>query len=323
MDVIVLGGYGRAGSLCVHELVETTRARVVIAGRNAQRAQRAALSFGERATATYLDAADTRTLGGQLDDCALLVVCSSGPPLAALEQALETRTPLICPVPFYLSARSRESIAERAWQADVPVVLCAGAAPGMIGVLAESLVRKFPDLDEIRVASTGPWSATRSARADVEALRDQWKPDLARSSRRVKSQWDFPAPIGRRFVRLSQSLDLVDFERTHVIERVTCLEVDDRMIARGADRLLQRTRRDEFAVVAEAFTRPDAPDPAARITLLASDAACLAASVVGALARAILAGRVPSGLLTPREALNPGALIDVVRKRGATITGDA
>ncbi len=320
MDVIVLGGYGRAGSLCVSELVETTRARVVIAGRNAQRAQRAALSLGERATALYLDAADARTLRGQLDDCSLLVACSAGPPLAALEHAIETRTPLICPVPFHLSGRARETLAERAWQANVPVVLCAGASPGVIGVLAEKLVRDFRELDEIRIASTGPWSATRNARADVEALRDQWKPELARSSRRVKSQWDFPGPVGRRFVRLSRSLDLVDFERAHTVERVTYLEVDERMIARGAERLLQRTRRDEFAVVAEAFIRPDTLEPDARVSLLARDAACLAAFVVGALARAILAGRVPSGLLTPREALNPGGLLDTLRKRGAEIS---
>ena len=122
-EVIVLGGYGRVGSLCVRELLETTSARVVVAGRNAQRAESVALGFGERASGAYIDARDPRTFADQLESADLVVCCSGGEPIAALDAALETRTPFLCLSSFWLDPRATRNIAERAWQAQAPMSL--------------------------------------------------------------------------------------------------------------------------------------------------------------------------------------------------------
>ena len=319
-EVIVLGGYGRVGSLCVRELLETTSARVVVAGRNAQRAESVALGFGERASGAYIDVRDPRTFVDQLESAALVVCCSGGEPIAALDAALKTRTPFLCLSSFWLDPSATRKIAERAWQAQAPVVLNAGAVPGLPGVLAEQLVRQFESLDEIRLASSGPWAETASARSDLETLRAVFKPELDHGSRRGRSPWEFAQPIGRRFVRLSQSLDLEGFREAHVVRYLTYLEIDDRLLARGADRLLQRQQTRAFSLSAEAFRGPDDTEPAASIAIGAADAAAPAAVAAGVLARAILADRVPAGLQTPRDAMNPGLQLDALAKRGVRVT---
>jgi hypothetical protein len=76
-----------------------------------------------------------------------------------------------------------------------------------------------------------------------------------------------------------------------------------------------------FALAAAATTGDDpAAPPAARLELFAPSALVPAAALASALAAAILDGRVPAGLSTPREALNPSVLLAELEKRGARIS---
>jgi hypothetical protein len=291
---------------------------VRIAGRSVQRAERAAHVYGERASGLYLDASDGRTLGQAFERADAIVLFPGGAPFAALECAIRAETPLVCATPFYLDARARSGLAERAWEASVPLVLHAGALPGLPGVLAEQLVRHHETLDEIRLVSSGPWASTPTARLDQETLAQQWKPDEPRSSPRRRSQWTFPDPLGRRLLRSAHTLDLQGFADAHQVERVTYLEPDSRLVARGVDLLLQRPRDETFVLVAEAFAEPGDPQACERITLGATDTAHAAAAVAGILTRAMLADHVPAGVLSPRDALNPGTLLAELGERGVS-----
>lgn len=323
-DLIVLGGYGRVGSLCVLDLLETTRARIVVAGRNAQLSDEAALAYGERASSAYINATDSRTLQEELEGAAAILCCSAGPPLAALERALELRVPFVSITSFFLDAHTRAQLSERAWEAGVPLVLDAGAVPGLPGVVAETLMRRFDTLHELRIACTGPFRETESARRDLEALRVKWKPAPLRPrvGPGAPSRWPFPEPIGRRIVWPSASLDLEGFAASHCVEQLTYLEPDAGRVARGVDRLLQRGRPADFALVGEAFPSPTAREPAGRLSLHGRDTPGTAAAAAGALVRGVLAGKVPPGLLRPREALNPGLFLDALARRGIRVWED-
>jgi hypothetical protein len=317
-DIVVLGGYGRVGSLCVRELLASTRAHVVVAGRNVQRAESTALALGERTSAIYCDVHDPRTFSDELKSASLVVACSAAAPFALLEWSLETKVPLVVLTPFYLEPRGLMQLGERAWEAQTQIVLAAGAVPGLVGVAAEALVREAEALDEIRIACTGLFEGTSSARNDVAALRTAWKPATARS-RRARSQWTFPAPVGRRLVRSTQSLDLVGFSQSHTVERVTYLEADTGLVARGVARLLQQTASPEFSLSAEAFETSDVRIPSHKLTLFAADVPTAAAASVGVVVRALLAGGAPAGLLTPREVVNPGPFLEHIAARGITV----
>ncbi|MFQ5699433.1 MAG: hypothetical protein ACE5IL_14265, partial [Myxococcota bacterium] len=100
--VIVIGGYGRLGSRCVGELLETTSAPIVIAGRSGQRAARVAMARGARTRGEYLNAGDLRTLHPLVPEASVVVVCSGPHCLGLLDLALQARVPIVtsCALPL-------------------------------------------------------------------------------------------------------------------------------------------------------------------------------------------------------------------------------
>jgi hypothetical protein len=307
-QVVVLGGYGRVGRRCAQEIAEQTRARVVIAGPSIQRAESAALGLGGRAVAAYGNAADPRTLARLLEGAGLLVACCSDLQAPSLEIAIGMRVPLIALSSLALGEHRRSALAEQAWRAQVPAILHAGSIPGLPAVLADLLVRRFRSLAELRLASTGAWLGTPAAARDVDRSAG------ARPGMRLPRRFHFGPPVGSLAMRAAASADLEGFARAHCVERLVYLEP-----LLGAGRLVRRAPPPEFALVAEARVR-SAADPAdARVEIRAPDPLLPAAALCGSLAAAVLAGEMPAGLLTPREARNPSALLGDLEKRGVAV----
>lgn len=304
----MLGGYGHVGQLCGRELVESTRARVVVAGRSIQRAARIASSFGDRARPAYANADDVRTLQRLIPDASAIVACGPDPPLAALQVAIESRTPFIALSPTPLSTSQARELEEQAWKQQVPIVLHAGAIPGLPGVLAEFLLREYPSLHEIRMASTG---STSSPEAAGEASASGWR---SRGRR-----WKFPEPIGALRVRPSHSADLDGFARSHCVEEIVYLEPQAGVLMRGLRRI-QRNPAPHFALTAEAYLTKRARDPERRITVEAPDVHRAAAVAACALVGSITQESMPGGVFTPHEALNPALFLEILQKRGLQVS---
>jgi hypothetical protein len=317
--IVVLGGYGRVGRHCVSELVARTRAPLRVAGRNAQRAESLALSVGERAAATYTDAQDARVLARTLEGAAAVVACCGGDLLAALSCALELRVPFVGLSPVPLEPRNRGHLAELAWKAQVPVVLHAGALPGIPGILAESLVRRVPSIASLRIASTGPFVATETAQRDQRSLRMALAGAEARRGRRLPELWRFSDPVGRRAVASAPCADLAGFTEMHCVEELEYLEPREGALARVVARVVARSPKTGFAVAARAFSAASRSEPAAEIEVSTPDILALAAALAGALVAAILEGRVPAGLSNAREALSPSLVLGELEKRGARV----
>jgi hypothetical protein len=310
--VVVLGGYGRVGRLCVHELASRTRAPLVVAGRNLQRAESLALSLGDRARAIYANAHDARTLARACEGASVLVACCGGDSLVAIQTALELRLGFVGLSPAPLDARTRAHLADLAWRAQVPLVLWAGALPGLPGVLAEALVRRLPEIRRLRVASTGAWTETETARRDVAATRRDDEAGSVRA-RWLPELWRFADPIGTRAVVPGSSPDLDGFAETHCVDELVYLEPPRGVLGRGLGRLIARTPEQGFAVSARADE--------ATLELHALNALVPAAALAGVLAAAMLEGRIPAGLSAPRDALNPSLVLAELEKRGVRVSG--
>jgi hypothetical protein len=305
--VVILGGYGRLGRLCAQQLAEQTHARLVIAGPSIQRAESAALAMGGRAVAAYGDAAEPRTLARLLDGSDLLVACCSDLSPGCIELSVAMRVPVVCVSSLELGEGRRHALAERAWRAGVPAIVHAGALPGAAGLLAEIAVRRFPRLEELRIASTGSWRGTPGAARDVVRAAGP------RRGIELPTRIDFGPPIGNLAVRSATTADLDGFAHSHCVDRLLYLEP---LLAR---RRLLRPASSGFAVIAEARVRAGSPAPDARLELAAPDPLLPAAAVCTALASAVLAREVPAGLLTPREARNPHTLLGSLEKRGIRV----
>lgn len=321
-EVLVIGGYGCVGDLCVQELLRSSELNVVIAGRSIQRAERAALGYPGRARGAYLNAQDHRTMDPELGRAEVVIDCSAGTSTAAIVRAIEYRVPFISLTVLSVEPGSYSSLAEQAWKAELPVVLFAGAIPGLPGVLAERFVRRFAALEEIRIASTGAWDRTTTARTDLEAARTSWK--QRERGRGLKPGWSpsrftYPAPVGHRLVRAAHSPDLEGFSASHCVDRVIYLEPDSRLVFRGMNHVLAREAGPSFSLVAEAYADATSPDPVERIQLQARDVQSAAAVSASILAQAALSGRLPYGLLTPREALAPEPFLAALSDRGFAV----
>lgn len=314
-EVVVLGGYGRLGSACVEELIATTDCRVVIAGPSVQRAERAALAHGLRARGAYANVADPRAVEEALRGAAAVVSCASSPPLAALDRAIESRIPFVSLTSMSLGAATLSTLGERSWEAQTPVVIHAGAVPGLPCVSAELLLRRFKQVSSLRIASTGIGNG--AAAFSLRALRDtfDW-----RELRGWRPPRRFRFPGGVRLVSEARSADLDGFARTHCVDAVHYYEPDAGPIGAASASLFGWREPQTFTLVAEARLDDQGP-PVGRLVLRVQDPLRAAAIPAGALVRGILGGSVPAGLLLPHEALGPALLLERLAKRGARVLG--
>ncbi len=315
-EIVVLGGYGHLGRLCVAELVNTTRARIIVAGRNIQRAEQLVSAYEGRARASYANVLDHRTLQRLIPGSIAVIACCSADSLAALDIAIRSRVAFIGVTELTMDERTHKKLERQAWAAQVPVILHAGAVPGLPGVLAEYLVRNNPTLREIRIASTGPWRGSESARQS-EGERRSRSGSSGRWLRRPM-RWLFPQPLGARWVRSAESADLKGFVEAHCVERLSYLEPDGGPLARGVSRMAGRDSP-EFTLMAQALP-DDETGVGSDIVLRAHDPLDAAAAATGILACGILRGRMPGGFYMPREALNPATFLQRLEKRGIHVT---
>jgi hypothetical protein len=315
--VVVLGGYGQLGRRCVQAIAGQGRAPVVIAGRNIQRAEALALRLEGRAAHAYADASNPRTLARAIEGASALVLCCGGELRGAIDLALEMRVPVLSPAPAPPSRAARERLAESAWKAQVPLVACAGALPGLPGVLCEVLVRRFPAIEELHVSATGRWTRSETAARDVL----ERAPRPARRRERLARWLPRHCALGgaRLALHPGSSPDLDGFAQAHCVGRLSYLEPLPWRLGARLDRLLSRGPRPVFALAAEARVGTRVHPAGCRIELQAGDPLLPATSVIASLVGAALARELPAGLLTPREARSPALLLADLDKQGVRV----
>lgn len=318
-QVVVLGGYGHLGRLCVRELVEHTDVRITVAGRSVQRADALALVYGERVRGVYCNALDARTVARTIEGSDAVLACCGGDLLALIDAALDARSAFVGMTPLALDARIWELIGERAWKAQVPVILQAGALPGLPGIVAELLVRGVSEIRELRIVSTGPWLESQTAAHDQGSFAARRSEPLGRAGRLFPLRWAFPE-VGSRSVRASTSADLEGFSQSHLVEQLNYLEPANGVVARGLARLVRDASEPAFALAARATIAGDQRGAAAGIDLYAESPLLPAAALAGALIGAALEGSIAAGVQTPREALNPARAIRQLEKRGVRVS---
>jgi hypothetical protein len=318
-EVLVLGGYGELGFACVREIADAARVGITIAGRSVQKAEEAALACGENVRGVYANASDPRTLGSLIPATRVVVCCSGARAAEALAVSLDHRVPFVGVSPVPLPAHTATELGRRAWEGQVPVVLGAGAIPGLPGVMAEYRVRRTPEIGHLRIVTTGPWRGTPRAEEDAawvsrNRFRVGARPFLGDEF--APRRWQFPDPVGTWPVRPVRGIDLEGFETGHCVHRLTYLEAEPGPVARALLRFLGRDAGPAtFAAIAEAW-RSDPADPGPdRVEIEAPDVIEAAAAATGVIVRAILAGQVPPGLHAQREAMNPGQFLSELRKR--------
>ena len=178
-NILILGGYGNTGRLIAELLLQETDCRVVVAGRNQNkaRATTADLSarFGdERARAAVVDAADADSLRHAMTGVDLAVVASSTSEYveqvatAALDTGID-----YCDVQYSTAKLAvLQTIAERIEAEGRCFITDGGFHPGLPAVLVRYIAPRFDRLDSARVGSVIKidWSGLEFSSATIEEM---------------------------------------------------------------------------------------------------------------------------------------------------------
>lgn len=215
--IAILGGYGNTGRWLARLLLDHSDAQLLLAGRDAAKAQAAAAALDpQRCSGLRLDAHDPAALTRALHQLAdqgpalLIVAASVGPALGkALDAALAAGVPGIDTL---LSTPAKHAmLGERAaaWQArGLTWLTDGGFHPGLPALLVRQVARSLDAVTRARIGSViaidwRPLEFSPSTRAelvqellamDTRALQDgQW-----RDQGWAVQSFDFGAPFGRR-----------------------------------------------------------------------------------------------------------------------------
>lgn len=215
--VLVLGGYGNAGSQVVELLLASSDCSIIVAGRNADHGTRFVAELGERIpgsgarlSAIAVDAADRAALTAALRDVDLLIAASSTTRyvVQTVEACLATGCDYIdmqLGTAKVAAIRARNA---RALRAGVMLVTDGGFHPGLPAAMVRHTQQRLPFLTTALIGSViaMDWGALRPlARSTVDELTAEFRDfryEEYRAGSWVKARGSrgflFPAPFGRR-----------------------------------------------------------------------------------------------------------------------------
>jgi len=177
--IVILGGYGNTGREVARLLLEHTDVRIVLAGRNGERAAQAADEWnkrfpGERARGLAADASSPESLRRSFAGADLVVVASSTSPhvasvaTAALEAGLDYMDP------HYSTGKHAvlRDLAPRIEATGRCFITDAGFHPGLPAALVRFAARRLDPLRSARVASVIQidWAALELSPATLDEL---------------------------------------------------------------------------------------------------------------------------------------------------------
>ena len=258
----------------------------------------------------------------------LVVLCSPGPHSRSVASLIEDRCPVVTVSDDLDDLRSLLDLSSLAVRRGVPVVVGAGMAPGLSGLLAHHLASQLDVVDEVHVATHGT-AGPACARQHHDALGStsvrwhdgEWSEAPGGSGRELV--W-FPEPIGAHDCYRAAVGDPLLLHRSYP----AACRVTARVSATRRDRLTARLPMltpphpsGDLGAVRVEVRGADAEG--ARVSCIAGAAgetAALAAAVCAATALRMLEREVVAGVHTPGDAaLAPLDLLHHATRQGVRI----
>jgi saccharopine dehydrogenase (NAD+, L-lysine-forming) len=177
--ILIMGGYGNTGRPIAELLLQETDCRVIVAGRNREKAEAAAtklneLFVGKRAMAVMVDAADRESISQAMSGVDLVVVASSTSQYveqvatAALDAGID-----YCDVQYSTAKLAvLQGMAERIEAAGCCFISEGGFHPGLPAALVRYIAPQFDQLESARVGSVIKidWSGLAFSPATTEEM---------------------------------------------------------------------------------------------------------------------------------------------------------
>lgn len=143
-EIWLVGGYGDVGLKTARHLSEFTDARVVLAGRDADKAKRAALGVGASVQGAKLDITESKA-AERLSSASFIVSFTEEFPPSLVAKIVKRNQVFVDTSANPDYADSLASAVETILDPKGLAVLGAGLAPGLTGVLARGITMQYPE----------------------------------------------------------------------------------------------------------------------------------------------------------------------------------
>ncbi len=210
--VLLIGGYGLAGSRIARLLMEKTSFSVIIGGRDLDKANKAAADIygtspGNRLRCAYVDVHDAASIKKALENCDLVIDCIPLNTAANVEMAREAMSAGIDYLNLNINRDEREKM-NAAFQAlkrhDLHLLTHCGIFPGLPSILVRAASARFDRLDSVTVGMIG--SATEGSvnsseemiSADIKTPAVYRENGWQKASLSAAKNIDFGPPFGVR-----------------------------------------------------------------------------------------------------------------------------
>jgi saccharopine dehydrogenase-like NADP-dependent oxidoreductase len=350
--ILIAGGYGVVGRRIAAELAPDYRDRVIVAGRNLDRAKTTALAIGHGARGREIDVNVPSSIAAALDDVAVVVSCIDQRERSLLQAVVE-RGLAYTDITPRLTELGRgvgyEKIDAAARASGACAVLGTGIVPGIANVMVRAVAEKLGGAEEIETSLLLSASDASGPASFDYFLRELSMPFLVHVDgvdRQARAFSDprlieFPPPVGVRSAYLFPFSDQVLYPRTMGARTVcTRLALDPPILAKllavgvrtGVASLIAREpvrhtivgrRKDRAPSVEAPFAlRVDVRNhgQSSHATLVGHTQADAAAGGAAGVVRSLLDGEVAEpGAWMPEQVIDPGAFFSRLAARDLSV----
>jgi len=153
MKILVLGGYGEMGKVIATDLFETFKGKIIIAGRDKEKAKRFAESFkSEKIGWSQADASQPEKLVRALGGCEVVINAAQyNLNLEVMKVALKAGVNYVDLGGLFHMTRKQLKLHERFKATGVTAVIGCGATPGITNIMASYGARFFDKINSINV----------------------------------------------------------------------------------------------------------------------------------------------------------------------------
>ncbi len=349
--ILIVGGYGHVGRLIAKDMAPRFPGRVVVAGRNGERAQAFAEELGNGARGIALDATDSAAVEKALEGMMLVISCIDQEEPHLLRSAVAgglTYIDISAELDLWEHARELE---DEAKQNGARVLIGSGLVPGTAGVMARKAVAETgpgSTLDVGILLSIGDNFGTAALDWMIGASGREFTISENGRNRQVRAMAEkrrmvFPNPVGQRTVMRFAIPDQVYYPETLGVRRAgSWVALEPGWIATfftlfvqsGLLRLLQRLqlqrgltsafewlqRRYEGRNTYVLTVKAEGPDGAVNLYIADRDESGGTAVSATIMAEALLQDtNIKPGVWLPEQVFEPAPYFNELERRGIAL----
>lgn len=200
--ILVVGGYGKVGSVVTKRLATQFPGLVIVGGRNEAKAKTYANSLMNNVSSILLDVESKSFEDELLKGVGIVVMCIDQSNTRFVKHCIENSVCYIDVTATYSMLKEVELLHDTAVKHDSTVILSVGIAPGLTNLLALQCKLKRPEVrfvDVFILLGLGDEHGEAAIRWSLEALSEDFEPSTLGGSTLTKGKESiFPADLGKR-----------------------------------------------------------------------------------------------------------------------------